>query len=567
MNIAPKRREQRTLIGQSVQRLDLPAKFSGRSVFLQDLTLPNMLHGRVVRPPDPGAELLEFDDAAAHRLPGVVAVVRDGSFLGVIARREEQAIAAAVAMRQTVKWRNGSGWGFDQTAWREHLEQLPQTTSDLISNIKPVKVTRTLSASYSKPFIAHASIGPSIAIALQESDKLSIWTHSQAVYPLSRALSNVLQYPLKQVHVLHVQGSGCYGHNGADDVALDAALLARASPGRPVRVQWMRDDEFKWEPFGSGISTRVNCGLDVNGNIVDWSYDFWTGTHGERPDRPPGTINLLASWFLAKPTGRPAEGIEGPLPAGGGSRNAIPHYSFASMRVTEHLIKRMPMRTSSLRALGAFANVFAIESMMDEAATLTGVDPLEFRLRHTNDERAKRVMRAVAEHAGWHQKPPDVADRGRGFAFARYKSISSYVALVAEVEVERSSGRIRVHRISAAVDAGEVINPDGLKNQIEGGIIQAASWALKEQVKFDEKQITTRTWSDYPILRFSEIPLVDVQILETPGDPPLGGGEPGVPPVGAVIANAVAAAIGVRLRELPLTPDRVLNALQAVRKD
>jgi nicotinate dehydrogenase subunit B len=356
--------------------------------------------------------------------------------------------------------------------------------------------------------------------------------------------------------VNHVEGAGCYGHNGADDVALDAALLARAVPGRPVRVQWMREDEFGWEPYGSAMVVKVSAALDAGGRIVDWTHDVWSHGHSTRPGQKDG-VNLLAAWHLAQPVKASRPGNPG-LPGGGSHRNAIPLYEFPSQRVTNHLIREAPLRTSALRSLGAHANVFAIESFMDELAHAAGADPVEFRLQHLQDPRGRAVIEAVARKARWRSRERGDGMRGRGIAFARYKNLGCYVAVIVEIEAENE---VRVKRAFAAVDAGQVISPDGLLNQIEGGIIQTVSWTLKEQINFDRERVTTRTWDDYPILTFAEAPAVEVELLNRPTEPVLGAGEGAQGPTGAAIANAIHNALGVRLRDMPFTRDRLIAAI------
>jgi CO/xanthine dehydrogenase Mo-binding subunit len=342
------------------------------------------------------------------------------------------------------------------------------------------------------------------------------------------------------VRCSHAEGAGCYGHNGADDVALDAALLARATGGRPVKLQWMRDDEFMWEPYGSAMVMKLGGAVDAQGNIVSWSHELWSHPHSTRPGQSKGS-HTLAARHLGKPvTADPVGDV--PLPAGGADRNAIPPYEVPNLKVSKHFILHSPLRTSALRTLGGYANVFAAESFIDELAAAAGADPVEFRLRHLKDPRARAVIEAAAQRAGW--QPGDK----RGFAYSRYKNLGCYVALVAAVAVDRSSGRVRVTRAVAAVDAGQIVNPDGVVNQIEGGIIQAASWTLKEEVTFDATRVKTRSWADYPIMRFDEVPEVEVVLLNRPEAPFLGVGEGSQGPAAAAIANAIARSSGARLR-------------------
>jgi CO/xanthine dehydrogenase Mo-binding subunit len=327
----------------------------------------------------------------------------------------------------------------------------------------------------------------------------------QGVFPLKRDLAKVLKLDVDAVRCVHAEGSGCYGHNGADDVALDAALLARAVGARPVRVQWMRDDEFAWEPYGSAMLARAKAALDANGRIVDWVYEVWSNTHNTRPAAPGADNNLLASWYVAEPS-KPGPPTNIPQPAGGGDRNAVPLYDLPNQRVVNHLITGMPLRVSALRTLGAYANVFAVESFMDELAAAAGQDPVGFRLAHLGDPRARAVIELAAKKAGWKEGQKGDGSRGRGVAFAKYKNLATYVAVVAEIEIDRKSGRVRVPHAYAAADAGQIISPDGLSNQIEGGMIQSTSWTLHEAVHLDSNGITTRDWSGYPILIMPEVP-------------------------------------------------------------
>jgi len=389
---------------------------------------------------------------------------------------------------------------------------------------------------------------------------MTVWTHSQGVFPLRGNLVMGLKLPPEKIHCIHMEGSGCYGHNGADDVALDAALLARAAPGgRAVRLQWMRGDEFGWEPFGAAMVMKTRAALGADGRIADWNYDVFTNTHSTRPD--PGGNNLLASWYLAEPQKPAPPGIL-PQPAGGGDRNAIPLYEFPRQKVVHHFIKAMPLRVSALRTLGAYANVFAIESFMDELALAANADPVAFRLAHLKDPRARAVIEAVARMAHWKPGEAGGTGKGRGIGFAKYKNLATYVAVIAEVEVDRMSGKVSVPRTWAAADSGLIINPDGLANQIEGGIIQSTSWTLREEVKFTPAGIASRDWFSYPILTMPDVPKVEVELINRPEQRPLGSGEGAQGPAVAAIANAFAAATGKRMRELPLTAERVNAVLR-----
>jgi CO/xanthine dehydrogenase Mo-binding subunit len=379
------------------------------------------------------------------------------------------------------------------------------------------------------------------------------------VFPLRGELVKALKVPPASVRCIHTEGSGCYGHNGADDVALDAALLARAVPGKPVRLQWMREDEFAWEPYGPAMSMQAKASLDGDGRIVDWNYEVWSNSHSTRPQSTTGA-NVLAAWYLAEP-GKMGPPTSPPQPAGGGDRNSIPLYDFPNQRVVHHFIQDMPIRVSALRTLGAYANVFAAESFMDELALAAGADPVAFRLAHMKDPRARAVIEKVAELAGW--RPGEKGDfaRGRGIGFSKYKNLACYCAVMTEVAVDRVTGKMQVTRAWSAIDAGLVINPDGLVAQIEGGVIQSASWTLHEEVKFDRNGILSRDWSNYPILTMPEAPKVQVALINRPSERSLGAGEGSQGPTVAAIANAFTHATGKRIRDLPFHPERVKAAL------
>ncbi len=548
-----------TVMGQSLQRVDIPAKVSGGVAYVQDLRLPGMVHGRVVRPPSPGAALSALDSTQAEGMPGVLKVVRDGSFVAVIAQREYQAVTAARALARAARWSERETLPAQAELYQGVLASRSQDIVIHDQGSPGPSGVKKLAATYLKPYQLHASIGPSCAVAQLMDGNYTVWTHSQGVFPLRNALAQLLGQAAERVHCIHTEGSGCYGHNAADDVSADAALLARALPGRPVRVQWMREDENTWEPFGPPMVTGVKATLDAAGSIASWQFEVWSNTHNARPGVAG---DLLAARHLARPFA-PSPPRPGTQPEGAGDRNAIPLYTLPNARVVHHFLPDMPLRVSALRSLGAYMNVFSIESFMDELAREAGADPVAFRLKHLADRRAQDVIQLAAEKFGWggFQR---ATGRGRGFAFARYKNLAAYAAMACEVEVLRDTGEVRLLRVVAAVDSGEAVNPDGIRNQIEGGIVQSASWTLSEEVTFDRTRITSRDWGGYPILRFPQMPQrVDVFIMPRPGQPFLGTGEAAQGPAAAMIANAVADATGVRLRQLPLSRERVRAALAA----
>ncbi len=418
---------------------------------------------------------------------------------------------------------------------------------------------KKICASYSRPYLAHASVGTCCAVASWDGKILTIFSHSQGPHFLRSQLAKALRMRDEHVAVVHRDGAGCYGHNGADDVALEAALLCRYLE-RSVMVTWTREEELAWSPFGSGMHIEMSADVTAGGQIAHWSHQVWSHTHMMRPGWGDG-INLLAASQIAV-RAPPSTPMDIPMPAGGGDRNAVPLYEFPSLEVDYHLVPSSPVRVSALRTLGAFANVFAIECFMDEIAGDLDVDPIEFRQRYLQEPRAKRVIADVAAFAAWNRRKRgdqtgDCA-AGRGFGFAQYKNLSAYCAVVADVEV---AATVRVSRVWAAVDAGEVINPDGLRNQIEGGILQGISWTLKEQVTWDRDRVTSCSWEQYPILTFDEAPDVKVLLIESEGAPSLGVGECAGGPTAAAIANAIWDALRVRARNMPLTPDSIAASM------
>jgi CO/xanthine dehydrogenase Mo-binding subunit len=544
---------------EDAQRIDLPAKVLGQPAFLHDLELPGMLHARIAHPPSPAATLLEVDAAGVEALPGVVRVIREGSFLAVVARGEHEATRALRKLKAAARWREGETLP-DVGDLGSFLRSQPAETSivDEKTPAQAPQAVRSFAASYSRPFLAHASIGPSCGVARFDAGRLEVWTHAQGVYPMQKDLAVLLGLPAAAITVSHVPGAGCYGHNGADDAAVDAAVIAHAMPGQPVRVLWTREDEMSCSPFGAAMVVDVRAGVDAQGRICEWQHEIWSNGHSMRPGRMPVPVFHAAP--LLERGFAPQVSINVPVATGAGAeRNSVPGYDFPQQRIVNHRLLAMPLRTSSLRSLGAHCNVFAAESLMDEIAGALGEDPLAFRLRHLGDARSREVLQKVAEMSGWHARAQREGE-ALGLGFARYKNNGAWCAAVAQVEVGQD---IRVRRVWLAVDVGRVVHADGVRNQLEGGAIQTVSWCLKESVQFDRTRVTSDTWGTYPILRFSEVPAVEIALIDRPQEKSLGAGEPTHGPLAAAIANALASATGVRLRDMPFTWDRLRQAALA----
>ena len=546
-----------SVAGRSAARLDIPDKVTGRPRFLHDLVLPGMLYGRVIRPPAPAASLAGPGDPP---LPGDVVIVRDGSFLGVVAPSDRAAVTSARAVAGTARWEVTPSLP-DEHDLKEFLLSGPAqvvTVDEVRDEEAAAAVTRTLEAEFTRPYLAHASMAPSCAVARWDGPRVTVWSHSQGVFALRGAIAAGLGLADGQVTVNHVEGAGAYGHNGADDAALDAVLLARAVPAHPVRVLWSREDEMGWAPVGSAMLARLSAGLDAGGRIRTWRQDVWSNGFIGRPGSG-GEPRLLALAHLAG--GQPMSPAPDGPPTGamGSTRNAVPGYDIPDRMIVRHRLLTMPIRTSSLRSLGAFLNVFAIESFMDELAAAAGADPVEFRLAHLTDPRGRRVIEQVAQMSGWGSQAGRADGTGLGLGYARYKGTSGYCAAVARVEAETD---VRVTDVWLAADVGRVINPDGVINQVEGGAVQSASWALRERVRFDRTRITSVNWDTYPILRFTEVPQVHVAIVPAPGERETGAGEVAQGPVAGAIGNAVADAVGVRVRDLPLTREQITRAIE-----
>jgi len=566
----PKAPSDYAVVGRSARRLDLLSKVSGGASYAHDLVLPAMLHARVLRPPGYHARLSAFDGGAAGQLPGVSAVIQDGQFIAIAAEREEDAAAALNRARDLASWEYDEELPRSADIFSE-LRQKPAQSNLIVDGTAvddpippiqdPADASDTLEATYRRPFQMHASLGPSAALALWADGQLTVWSHTQAAFTLRGALAQALGLDEARVRVIHVEGAGCYGHNGADDVALDAALVARAIPGRPIMLKWTRWDEHVWEPYGTAMLMQLRASLSAEGDIIDWNHDVWSYAHSTRSRVGLASSGLLAAWHLDKPF---APQQPGPMSGheSGAHRNANPIYAFPQKRVARHGRSGSPLRVSALRSLGAYANVFAIESFMDELALAADIDPLAFRLRHLEDERARALLRSAAEKVDWPACRQASADgEGWGMALAQYKNLQCYCAIVVKLRVDEKSGKIEFRRALIAADAGQAVNPDGLSNQLEGGFAQAASWTLMEEVKFDARGITSVDWESYPILSFASAPKIETLILNRPEMPMLGAGEAAQNPAPAAIANAIYDAVGLRLRDIPFTPEKILAGL------
>jgi CO/xanthine dehydrogenase Mo-binding subunit len=548
-----------SVIGQAAQRIDLPAKVFGAPAFIHDLMLDGMRHARVVRQPNRGATLAVVDEAAIRRAAkGEIDFVRDSSFLAIVGDDESAVEAAAAVAVGHVTWQ---GVEPPSPLQQEAAWLLQQPSLDrVIGAPQPDGAPRGqyVEATYTRPYLIHASMGPSCGLAVFSGGHLSVWTHCQGVYPLRGALARAFKLDPSTISVKHIQGPGCYGHNGADDAAADAAAIAMRLPGRPIRVRWRREEEFAHEPVSPSMVVKVRATVDEAGTPTDWTTEIWSGNHNGRPG---SGARLLVSDALADPPPLPPPADVPEANGGGGTRNGEPLYDFAAKRIIHHLIPETPRRTSSLRGLGAMPNVFALECFVDELAERAGEDPVQYRLKHLGDARARRVIERTAAMAGWTPGQAGGNNRGRGFAFARYKNTAGYAAVVVDLEVEES---IRLLHAWCAADCGLAVNPDAVINQIEGGMIQSASWVLKEQVRFDNETAGPIDWESYPVLRFSEVPEIEIELLPSGSDVPLGVGEVTAGPMAAAIGNAVSHALGVRIRDLPLTRERIVATLLAM---
>jgi len=547
----PKKHQDHELVGKPIKRDDIKNLVKGEAHFVHDLRLDGMVHARVLHPPSYEAKLKTTDFSEILTLPGVLKVIRNGSFLAVIATREYQAVKAWLYLKSTCEWeipkiKISQETLFEDMKARSMSPETIENSPDLASNLN--NASKKVTQEYHRPYHMHASTGPSCAVAEWKTDQMTIWSPTQGVYPLQNSLSDLLGIGTEKIRCIGMPGSGCYGHNGADDVSAEAALIARAFPEKPVRLQWMREDEHQWEPYGSAMVIQLEAGLDNEGKIISWDTNLFSDTHSTRPNGNGG--HYISARHLEKPFEFRKGGF-----SGGSYRNAVPLYTIPSKRLLLHNYEG-PLRTSALRGLGAYGNIFALESFMDELALTAEMDPIEFRINNLDDDRAKAVLQSVAEKTNWNSAQK-TANKGFGVAFSKYKNSASYFAVVAEVSIDKPSKTFKLEKLTGVIDSGQCINPDGLKNQTEGGMIQSASWTLLEKVDFDEDGVLSIDWNSYPILRAIEVPFVEVHIINRPELAPMGAGEAAQGPVAAAIANAVFNATRTRVRELPISFEKV----------
>ena len=546
-----------TIVGKPIRRFDIPAKVSGRFTYMQDVKVPDMLHARVVRPSGLKAELIAVDESAARKIPGYVATVRKGNFLAAVAKDEWAAIRCANALK--AQWSDWQGLPDPGKLW-DYVRATKVVKDEVFQSVgnapEAMKTgAKTLAATYDFAIHTHGSIGPSCAIADYKDGRLTVWSASQATHLLRKQLANMLSMKQDNVRCLYVEGAGCYGRNGHEDATCDAALISKLI-GKPVRVQWMREDEHGWDPKGPPTLVEITAGLDARGDIVGWDAELWV---------PKADITEWPRTLAVTLAGMPQADAINP---GNVHRNLDPSYPFAHQKAVAHRLESTPFRPSWIRTPGRMQNTYANEVFIDECAAAAGADPVAYRLRYLTDPRGIAVLRAAASMAKWDPRPSPRREqsgpiaRGRGIAYVKYENVRTYCACVAEVEVNRQTGAIRCTRFHVAHDCGQIINPDGVRAQIEGQIIQTTSRTLKEELKWNRSRVTSVDWASYPILRFPDVPEVHMELINRPNDPPWGVGEPAacLPP--PAISNAVFDAIGVRLRSVPFTAPKVMAAVR-----
>jgi nicotinate dehydrogenase subunit B len=548
------------IVGKSQPRVDIPAKITGRFTYMQDFKVPGMLHGRVVRPAAIGAKLESVDDSALKSIPGIVKVVREGNFLGVVASNEWDAIRGAAAIKAT--WSKSETLPDQAKLW-DHVRATKVVKDEVTSNVGDTAEAmgkdgaKVIKATYDFAIHTHGSMGPSCAIAEFKDGALTSWSASQATHNLRKQLAQMFSLPADKVRCVYVEGSGCYGRNGHEDAAADAALLAKAV-GRPVRVQWSRADEHGWDPKGPPTLMDMRASMDAQGNVTAWEGDFFM------PQQTPG--GFLVPLVAATLSGMPAADHIAP---GNVFQNSAIQYKIPNVKTVCKRLESTPFRPSWIRTPGRLQNTYANECFVDELAAAANMDPLEFRMKMLDDKRGLELLNRLAAVAKWEKRPSpqksasgNVAN-GRGISYVKYELLRTYIGAVAEVEVDRSTGVIRVPKFTVVHDCGQIINPDGLKNQIEGNVIQTVSRTLIEEVKFDRSQVTSLDWVSYPILKFPQVPEIVIDLIDRPTEKPWGAGEPSAAVIPAAISNAVFDATGVRLRSIPYTPAKVQAAMQA----
>jgi len=550
-----------SLVGKPLPRPDVPAKCTGTFTYMQDFSLPGLVHARVIRPPAIGAKLIAVDETSIKNLPGA-SVVRIQDFLAVIADDEWTAVRAAGTLR--AQWSEWSGLPA-QNKLVATLRAKTDLTDEMLVSRGGEQAGNygalSRSASYYWPMQSHGSIGPSCAIADVDKEAATVWTASQGTHGNRKTFARFLRLPEDQVRLIYLEGAGCYGMNGHEDAAADAAILSQAI-GRPVRVQWSRQDEHGWDPKGPPQLLDISGVVDSTGRICEWRTEMWL----------PQTTKGLSDIPLLGPAAAGLDDVRG-LQPGAISQNTDPPYAADKVEVLAHWLKDAPLRPAPIRSPGKPANCFAVESFTDELASAAGLDPIEFRLRGLDDKRGVEAIKRAAALMNWQSRPSPGSGknagngaavmRGRGFAYVHYKHSESYVAMGIDVAVERASGRIKVERVACAFDCGQIINPDGARAQVEGSILQTLSRVLLEEVQFDQSRVTSVDWNSYPILRFSDVPQIEIELIDRPTEAPVGAGEAACTTVGAALANAVFDATGARLRTVPFTPERVKAALGA----
>ena len=560
--------QQHKFVGTRVLAKDMANIVTGKMTYIHDMVLSDMLHARLVRPPHYLATLKSLDENLIERLgESNISVVRDGNFVAVAGPDEYAAIKAATRLAASANWDLEGGLPtkdlFDSLTSNKRISlPIAPGGAPVEEPVPPLgnvseKATVSISARFEKPYHMHGSIGPSAGCALFEENKLTVWTHNQGVYPLRVAMAEALKMDKDDIHVAFVPGSGCYGHNGADDAAYDAALIARAIPNKPILLKWTRDDEHAWEPYGSAMVCELHASLGEDGRVINWSHESYGDTHMGRPapgrSGSPAEKLLLThlqenplAWPIMPPTMGAHVGVH---------RNLEPLYNFPNPRLVKNLVRNLPLRVSALRTLGAFANVSAMESFIDELAEAGNMSPIEFRLKYLDNKKARDVIKVLDERMTFGEAGRG-SSLGAGMAFSQYKNVATYCAVGIEAEIN-DAAEVILHRAWIVADAGEVVDPEGLTAQLEGGLIQAASWALMEEVTYDSGGITSRDWDSYPIIRFNNIPEIHTVLMERPGEPFLGAGEASSGPTGGAIINAIYNAVGLRLRRMPFNPDQI----------